>query len=109
MFLATVVACLAGLVVAALVYLVGHPRGSLELATSLMLAGLEEMPSWKTFLAAKVLLSGFLGGSVAALFGMAPATSEDDVATAVHRTLLWSVLCVIGCQCSLIIAEFARG
>ena len=63
---------------------------------------------WQQYLVIKVLLSGFLGGAVAAMFGLAPATSEDDVARAVHRTLLWSVLCVIGCQCTLIIAEFAR-
>ena len=109
MVFATTIACAAGLGVAALVYLSTHPRSSLNLATSLMLSGLDVVPGWRWFLIAKVVASGFLGGAVAALFGLLPASTEDDVATAVHRTLLWSVLSVIGCQCALVIAEFARG
>lgn len=108
MLLATLVACAAGLCLAALIYVGSHPQGSLRLATSLLLSGLSEIRGWQQYLVIKVLLSGFLGGAVAAMFGLAPATSADDVARAVHRTLLWSVLCVIGCQCALIIAEFAR-
>jgi ABC-type transporter Mla maintaining outer membrane lipid asymmetry permease subunit MlaE len=56
---------------------------------------------------AKVVLSGFLGGTIAAFFGIAPSRAEDDVARAVHRTLLWSVLAVIACQCALVLVEFA--
>jgi putative ABC transport system ATP-binding protein len=108
MLMATTIACFAGLSLAALIYLATHPRGSLDLAASLMLSGLDVVPGWRQFLITKVVASGFLGGAVASLFGLLPANSEDDVARAVHRTLLWSVLSVIGCQCALIVAEFAR-
>jgi len=108
MLCATIIAIFAGLGVAALIYLGNHPASSLDLTISLMVSGLDEVADWKKYLLAKILLSGFLGGAIAAMFGLAPAGSEEDVATAVHRTLLWSVLCVIGCQCALIIAEFAR-
>ncbi len=109
MALATAAALVGGVVLAALVYVAGHERASLALALDLMISGLKQTADWEQFLLAKVLASGFLGGVIATLFGLAPATSEDDVAKAVHRTLLWSVLCVIACQCGFIVAEFARG
>ena len=92
---------------AALVYSAGHDRASIALTLDLMLAGLQQAPRWFEFLCWKVICSGFLGGTLAALFGHAPGNSEEDVARAVHRTLLWGVLCVIACQCAFIIAEFA--
>jgi hypothetical protein len=108
MALATAAAVIVGLTLAALVYTAGHEQASLALALDLMRSGLSRAERWPSFLAAKVVLSGFLAGTVAALFGHAPAVSEDDVGRAVHRTLLWGVLCVIACQCGLMIAEFMR-
>ncbi|MFN9200498.1 MAG: ABC transporter permease [Planctomycetaceae bacterium] len=107
MSLATGASLLAGLVMAALVYSAGHAGAPLGLSLNLMLSGVQLAPHWFAFLAAKVVASGFLAGTLAALFGHAPATSEQDVARAVHRALLWGVLAVIACQCLLIIAEFA--
>lgn len=107
MALATLLALWGGLLMAAVVYTAGHQHASLPLALDLMRAGLQKSPSWPGYLAAKVVASGFLAGTVAALFGHSPGTAEDDVANAVHRTLLWGVLCVIVCQCGIIIAEFA--
>ena len=107
MSLATGASLVAGLVMAALVYSAGHAGAPLGLSLNLMLSGVQLAPHWFAFLAAKVVASGFLAGTLAALFGHAPATSEQDVARAVHRALLWGVLAVIACQCLLIIAEFA--
>jgi ABC-type lipoprotein export system ATPase subunit len=107
MSLATGASLLAGLVMAALVYAAGHGGAPLGLSLNLMLSGVKLAPHWFAFLAAKVVASGFLAGTLAALFGHAPATSEQDVARAVQRALLWGVLAVIACQCLLIIAEFA--
>lgn len=107
MALATGASLGAGLLMAALVYSAGHQGAPLALSLNLMLSGIRQAPHWLVFLAAKVMASGFLAGTLAALFGHAPATSEQDVARAVHRTLLWGVLAVIACQCLLIIAEFA--
>ncbi|MGD9721990.1 MAG: ABC transporter permease [Pirellulales bacterium] len=107
MALATVLALCAGVVLAAIVYVSGHDGASLPLAINLMVDGLETAPHWLEYVVAKVVLSGFLGGTIAALYGIAPARAEDDVARAVHRTLLWSVLAVIACQCGLVLAEFA--
>ncbi len=108
MIVATGLALAAGFALAALVYTVGHEGASLPLAMDLMWRGLAQGAQWRTFLATKVLASGFLAGTVSALAGLAPAVSEDDVALAVHRALLWSVLCVIASQCALIVVEFAR-
>lgn len=107
MAVATGAALVAGLLMAALVYSAGHNGAPLGLSLNLMLSGVKLAPHWFWFLAAKVVASGFLAGTLAALFGHAPATSEQDVARAVHRALLWGVLAVIACQCLLIIAEFA--
>jgi ABC-type transporter Mla maintaining outer membrane lipid asymmetry permease subunit MlaE len=107
MALTTGASLVAGLVTAALVYSAGHQGAPLGLSLNLMLSGVKLAPHWFAFLAAKVVASGFLAGTLAALFGHAPATSEQDVARAVHRALLWGVLAVIACQCLLIIAEFA--
>jgi len=108
MCLATALALVGGIFVAAVVYVAGHDGASLPLAINLMLDGLDDAPNWKYYLAAKVTLSAFLGGTIAALYGIAPTRAEDDVARAVHRTLLWSVLAVIACQCGLILVEFAK-
>jgi hypothetical protein len=108
MTLATLLAIAGGMLLAALVYVAGHPGASLPLAIDLMIDGLEKSPTWRYYLIAKVGLSGFLGGTIAALFGSVPSRAQDDVARAVHRTLLWSVLAVIACQCALILAEFAK-
>jgi putative ABC transport system ATP-binding protein len=105
--LATTLAVYSGVALAALIYVAGHEGASLGLALNLMSDGLSDAPKWFEFLLAKVLLSGFIGGSLAAMFGLTPATSEDDVAKAVHRTLLWGILAVITTQCALIVWEFA--
>ncbi|MCC6463984.1 MAG: ABC transporter permease [Planctomycetes bacterium] len=107
MAVAATLATISGVALAALVYVAGHEGASLGLGLSLMLDGLDTAAHWREFLLAKVLVSGFLGGALAALFGLAPATSEDDVARAVHRTLLWGVLAVIAAQCALIVWEFS--
>jgi ABC-type transport system involved in cytochrome c biogenesis ATPase subunit len=104
---ATMLACLSGLALASLIYVAGHADASLGLALQLMSDGLADAPKWREFLLAKVLASGFIGGALAAMFGLAPATSEDDVAKAVHRTLLWGILAVIAAQCAFIVWEFA--
>ena len=108
MTLATLLAMAGGILLAAIVYIAGHPGASLPLAIDLMIDGLEQSPNWRYYLVAKVVLSSFLGGTIAALFGSVPSRAEDDVARAVHRTLLWSVLAVIACQCALVLMEFAR-
>ncbi len=108
MALATLIACYSGVTLAALIYVAGHEGASLGLALTLMSDGLEYAPYWREFLWAKILASGFIGGSLAAMFGLAPASSEDDVAKAVHRTLLWGILAVICTQCFFIIWEFAK-
>ncbi|MCZ7606330.1 MAG: ABC transporter permease [Planctomycetota bacterium] len=105
--LATTLALYSGVALAALIYVAGHEGASLGLALNLMSDGLSDAPKWFEFLLAKVLVSGFIGGTLAAMFGLAPATSEDDVAKAVHRTLLWGILAVIAAQCALIIWEFS--
>ncbi|MBX3461520.1 MAG: ABC transporter permease [Planctomycetes bacterium] len=105
---ATVVACYSGVALAALIYVAGHEGASLGLALQLMSDGLDYAPRWQEFLLAKVLASGFVGGSLAAMFGLAPANTEDDVAKAVHRTLLWAILAVITVQCAFIVWEFAQ-
>ena len=106
MLLATALAIVSGVTLAALIYVAGHEGASLGLALNLMSDGLDYAPKWKEFLIAKIAVSGFIGGSLAAMFGLTPATSEDDVARAVHRTLLWGILAVITAQCALIIWEF---
>lgn len=106
--LATVVACYSGVTLAALIYVAGHEGASLGLALQLMADGLDYAPRWQTFLWAKVLVSGFIGGALAAMFGLAPANTEEDVARAVHRTLLWGILAVITAQCAFIVWEFAK-
>lgn len=108
MALATGLALSFGMILASLIYVAGHEGASLGLALDLMRQGLEKTPNWSNFLIAKTLVSGFVGGSLAALFGLAPATSENDVAKAVHRTLLWGILGVITAQCIFIIWEFAK-
>ncbi|MCA8912996.1 MAG: ATP-binding cassette domain-containing protein [Planctomycetes bacterium] len=104
--IATALAVVSGITLASLIYVAGHEGASLGLALNLMSDGLSDAPKWLEFLIAKVCVSGFIGGSLAAMFGLVPATSEDDVAKAVHRTLLWGILAVITAQCALIIWEF---
>ena len=104
--IATGLAVASGVTLAALIYVAGHEGASLGLALNLMSDGLSDAPKWFEFLLAKICISGFIGGALAAMFGLTPATSEDDVAKAVHRTLLWGILAVITAQCALIIWEF---
>jgi putative ABC transport system ATP-binding protein len=107
MALASVASLVTGVLLAAVVYVAGHEDASLPLTVNLMIDGLEQAPHWQWYLWAKIGLSSFLGGTIAALCGTVPSRADDDVARAVHRTLLWSVLAVIACQCGLILAEFA--
>jgi ABC-type transporter Mla maintaining outer membrane lipid asymmetry permease subunit MlaE len=107
MTLGTLLALYGGVVLAGVVYVAGHDQASLPLTVNLMIDGLDRAPHWSHFLFGKIVLSGFLGGAIAALSGIAPSRAKDDMARAVHRTLLWSVLAVIACQCCLVIAEFA--
>jgi ABC-type transporter Mla maintaining outer membrane lipid asymmetry permease subunit MlaE len=106
--IATALACVSGVVLASLIYVAGHEGASLGLALQLMTDTLDYAPKWKEFLIAKVIASGFIGGALAAMFGLMPATTEDDVGKAVHRTLLWGILAVITAQCLFIIWEFSK-
>ncbi|MCC7507984.1 MAG: ABC transporter permease [Planctomycetes bacterium] len=105
---ATFVACYSGIALASLIYVAGHEGASMGLALQLMSDGLDDAPKWREFLWAKVSASGFIGGALAAMFGLAPAQGEDDVAKAVHRTLLWGILAVITVQCAFIVWEFSH-
>ncbi|MHC4840371.1 MAG: ATP-binding cassette domain-containing protein [Planctomycetota bacterium] len=107
MMVATFVALILGVTLAGLVYVGGHEGASLGLAVQLMIDGLDNVESWKTFLWAKILVSGFIGGTIASLFGLAPARDTGDVAKAVHRTLLWGNLGVLATQCLFVIWEFS--
>jgi hypothetical protein len=106
MTIGTLLALVAGLLVAGIVYVAGHEDASLSLTVNLMVDGLDRAPNWSNYLLGKIVVSGFLGGSIAALCGVVPSQAKDDLARAVHRTLLWSVLAVIACQCAFVIAEF---
>jgi len=106
MLLGTLLALVAGVVLAGIVYVAGHEDASLSLTVNLMIDGLDRAPHWTHYLLGKVIVSGFLGGTIAALSGVVPSQAKDDLARAVHRTLLWSVLAVIACQCAFVIAEF---
>jgi len=106
MTIGTLLALLAGVVLAGIVYIAGHEQASLSLTVNLMIDGLDRAPHWKHYLLGKIVVSGFLGGTIAALCGIVPSRAKDDLADAVHRTLLWSVLAVIACQCGFVIAEF---
>jgi hypothetical protein len=108
MSIATLIALVSGVLLAAIVYVAGHDDASLPLTINLMVDGLEQAPDWPKYMWAKVALSSFLGGTIAAWCGSVPSRAEDDVARAVHRTLLWSVLAVIACQCALILVEFSK-
>jgi ABC-type lipoprotein export system ATPase subunit len=107
MLFATMLATVAGVLLAGVVYVAGHDGASLPLTVDLMVDGIRQSPHWREYALAKIAFSSFLGGTIAALYGIVPARAEDDVARAVHRTLLWSVLAVIACQCCLVLAEFA--
>lgn len=106
MTIGTLLALVAGVVLAGIVYVAGHEEASLSLTVNLMIDGLERAPHWSHYLLGKIVVSGFLGGTIAALCGTVPSQAKDDLARAVHRTLLWSVLAVIACQCCFVIAEF---
>jgi ABC-type transport system involved in cytochrome c biogenesis ATPase subunit len=108
MTIGAVLALIAGIVLAGIVYVAGHQEASLSLTVNLMIDGLDRAPHWSHYLLAKVVVSGFLGGTIAALCGIVPSQAKDDLARAVHRTLLWSVLAVIACQCFFVIAEFRQ-
>jgi putative ABC transport system ATP-binding protein len=106
MTIGTLLALGAGIVLAGIVYVAGHEEASLSLTVNLMIDGLDRAPHWTHYLFGKIIVSGFLGGTIAALCGIVPSQAKDDLARAVHRTLLWSVLAVIACQCCFVIAEF---
>jgi ABC-type lipoprotein export system ATPase subunit len=106
MAIGAALAIVCGVVLAGVVYVAGHEDASLSLTINLMLDGLDRAPDWSHYLIGKVIVSGFLGGTIAALCGIVPSAAKDDLARAVHRTLLWSVLAVITCQCAFVIAEF---
>jgi hypothetical protein len=106
MTIGTLLALVAGVVLAGIVYVAGHEDASLSLTVNLMIDGLDRAPHWTHYLFGKIIVSGFLGGTIAALAGIVPSQAKDDLARAVHRTLLWSVLAVIACQCAFVIAEF---
>jgi len=106
MSIGTLLALVSGVVLAGTVYVAGHEQASLSLTVNLMIDGLERAPHWSHYLFGKIVISGFLGGTIAALCGVVPSQAKDDLARAVHRTLLWSVLAVIACQCCFVIAEF---
>jgi putative ABC transport system ATP-binding protein len=106
MTIGTLLALVAGVVLAGIVYVAGHEEASLSLTVNLMIDGLDRAPHWWHYLFGKIVVSGFLGGTIAALCGIVPSQAKDDLARAVHRTLLWSVLAVIACQCCFVIAEF---
>jgi hypothetical protein len=106
MAIGTGLALVGGVTLAGAVYVAGHEEASLSLTINLMIDGLERSPRWWHYLLGKIVVSGFLGGTIAALCGIVPSQAKDDSARAVHRTLLWSVLAVIACQCAFVIAEF---
>lgn len=106
MAIGTGLALVAGVTLAGAVYVAGHEDASLSLTINLMIDGLDRAPHWSHYLLGKIVVSGFLGGTIAALCGIVPSQAKDDSARAVHRTLLWSVLAVIACQCAFVIAEF---
>lgn len=106
MAIGTCLALVAGVALAGVVYVAGHEQASLSLTVNLMIDGLDRAPHWSHYLWGKIIVSGFLGGTIAALCGIVPSQAKDDSARAVHRTLLWSVLAVIACQCAFVIAEF---
>ena len=106
MTIGTLLALAGGVVLAGIVYVVGHEQTTLSLTVNLMIDGLDRAPLWSHYLLGKILVSGFLGGTIAALCGIVPSQAKDDLARAVHRTLLWSVLAVIACQCCFVVAEF---
>lgn len=107
MMTATFIALVFGITLAGLVYVGGHEGASLGLTIQLMVDGLDNVEGWKGFLWAKILVSGFVGGAIASLFGLAPAQNTGDVAKAVHRTLLWGNLGVLAVQCGFVIWEFS--
>ena len=107
MTVATFIALSFGVTLAGLVYIGGHEGASLGLAVQLMIDGLDAVPNWQSFLWAKILVSGFIGGTLASLFGLAPAHDTGDVAKAVHRTLLWGNLGVLAAQCTFVVWEFS--
>jgi ABC-type lipoprotein export system ATPase subunit len=106
MAIGTFLALVGGVVLAGIIHVAGHENESLMLTINLMIDGLDRAPHWSHYLLGKVVVSGFLGGTIAALSGIVPSQAKDDLARAVHRTLLWSVLAVIACQCAFVIAEF---
>lgn len=105
--IASILAGFCGLVAGALVFQAGDTAMALDEVVSFMWAGMDYYPGWQGWMLAKVLLSGFAGGVVAALFGLSPTVSERDVALQVRRTLLWTMVAVLVIQCALIMSELA--
>ena len=72
MMLATLLATVGGLLLAGVVYVAGHDGASLPLTVDLMVDGIKQSPHWWKYAFAKIVLSSFLGGTIAALYGIAP-------------------------------------
>ena len=106
LLLVTALACVLALGAGAFVFLASGSPLTLPQVGRMMFAGVEAQPGWLGWLVAKTLLSGAFGGMLAALFGLQPTRSEQDVALAVHRTLLWSGFAVLGVQCAFVVAQF---
>ncbi len=98
-------ACVLSLLVGAFVFSsTGSPMGLKQVAT-LMYSGVLDYPHWQYWLGAKVLVCGFVCGSITAFLGLQPLRSEYDIARAVHKTLLWNTFSILVIQCSFILVE----
>jgi len=106
LFISTAIASVVAVAAGALVFMTGSSKMSLSEVVQLMYAGADTYPGWGWWLFAKTLVSGFVGGAIAALFGLRPVRTERDVAGAVHSTLLWGMFAVCLIQCAFVIAQF---
>ena len=88
MAIATTAAICAGVILAAMVYVAGHDGASLPLAINLMIDGLDQAPHWKWYAAAKIGLSSFFGGAIAAHCGIAPRPAPKTT---------WHARCIVRC------------
>ena len=73
MTIGTLLALVAGIVLAGIVYVAGHEQASLSLTVNLMIDGLDRAPHWWQYMFGKIVLSGFMGGTIAALAGIVPS------------------------------------
>lgn len=105
--IATAIASVVAVTAGALVFMTGTSKMSLSEVVQLMYTGADTYSGWFGWLVAKTLVSGFVGGAIAALFGLRPVRSERDVARAVHSTLLWGMFAVCLIQCAFVIWQFS--